>query len=26
VRGVGDKITVRIYINNKLVKEDRKWR
>ena len=25
VRGVGDKITVRIYINNKLVKEDRKW-
>ncbi len=26
VRGVGDQITIRIYINNKLVKEERKWR
>ena len=26
VQGVGDKITIRIYIDDKLLKEDRKWR
>ena len=26
VQGVGDKVTIRIYIDDKLIKEDRKWR